>query len=100
MPNSLQDNDVSSKDSSFLLRSHDALQATRPKMVPEILSCECCGRTVIVLGWSPIYDDATELALADDSHTLEITCKIDCPHCGPRIQRVKPSQAGAAPNAA
>ncbi len=47
--------------------------------------------TVIVLSWSPIYDDVLELASFDDSHTLDVTCQIECPRCGPNIQRVKPS---------
>jgi hypothetical protein len=61
------------------------------KMVPELITCNQCGRHVIVLSWSPIYDDAAELLSLDDSHTLQISCKIDCPQCGTLIQSVKPS---------
>ena len=44
----------------------------------------------MVLSWSPIYDDVVELASIDDSHTLEVTCQVECPACGPQIQRVRP----------
>jgi hypothetical protein len=63
-------------------------------MVPELTSCEQCGRTVIVLSWSPIYDDAAALTSVDDSHSLEISCKIECPACGTRIQSVRPTLPG------
>jgi hypothetical protein len=63
-------------------------------MVPELTSCEACGRTIIVLSWSPIYDDAAELPSVDDSHSLEISCKVDCPACGTRIQSVRPMLDG------
>jgi hypothetical protein len=48
----------------------------------------------MVLSWSPIYDDVVELASVDDSHTLEVTCQVECPKCGPQIQRVKPELTG------
>jgi hypothetical protein len=54
----------------------------------------------MVLSWSPIFDDAVELASVDDSHTLEVTCRIECPTCGPHIQRVKPMADGEVPGAA
>jgi hypothetical protein len=57
-------------------------------MVPELTNCDECGRTVIVLSWAPIYEDAPLLAEVDNSHTPAITCKIDCPVCGTRIQSV------------
>jgi hypothetical protein len=63
-------------------------------MVPELVCCDRCGRTVMVLSWSPIYDDVLELASVDDSHTLDFTCRVECPTCGPHIQRVKPELAG------
>jgi len=63
-------------------------------MVPELVACDRCGRTVIVLGWSPIYDDAVELASVDDSHSLDISCRVECPSCGPRFQQVKPLHIG------
>jgi hypothetical protein len=46
---------------------------------------------VIVIDWAPIFEDAVELAEADDSHSLEISCKIDCPMCGTHIQTVAPA---------
>ena len=61
------------------------------KMVPELTTCDFCGRTVVVLSWSPIFDDAAALELLDDSHTLEISCKIDCPKCGTSIKSVNPT---------
>jgi hypothetical protein len=69
-------------------------------MVPEIVTCDQCGRTVLVLSWSPLYDDAVELPAADDSGTLDFTCKTDCPTCGTRIQRVKPAQIADATDSA
>jgi hypothetical protein len=55
----------------------------------------------MVLSWSPIYDDVVELASVDDSHTLEVTCRVECPRCGPHIQKVKPELgAGEIPGAA
>jgi len=60
-------------------------------MVPEVTTCEACGRTVIVLSWAPVYDDVTELNAVDESHSLEISCKIDCPMCGTRIQNIAPA---------
>jgi hypothetical protein len=69
-------------------------------MVPELVHCDACGRTVIVLSWSPIFDDAAELSSVDDSHTLAITCKVDCPTCGTRTQQVDPVAGDGAPHAA
>lgn len=63
-------------------------------MVPELTTCDECGRMVIVLSWAPVFEDSVQLALADDSHSLEISCKIDCPVCGTRIQNVVPTSAG------
>jgi hypothetical protein len=60
-------------------------------VVPELTTCEQCGRTVIVLSWAPVYEDAVPLIDVDDSHTLSIDCKIDCPACGTRIQSIVPS---------
>jgi DNA-directed RNA polymerase subunit RPC12/RpoP len=60
-------------------------------MVPELTTCDQCGRTVIVLSWAPVYDDAVRLIEVDESHSLSIDCKIDCPACGTRIQGVAPS---------
>lgn len=61
-------------------------------MVPEVTTCDACGRTVIVLSWSPVYEDAaSQLIEVDDSHSLEISCTIDCPACGTRIQNVRPT---------
>ena len=60
-------------------------------MVPELTICNRCGRTVIVIDWAPIFEDAVELAEADDSHSLEISCKVDCPTCGTHIQTVAPA---------
>ena len=55
----------------------------------------------MVLSWSPIYDDVVELASIDDSHTLEVTCQVECPVCGPQIQRVRPElSCGEMPGAA
>jgi hypothetical protein len=59
------------------------------KMVPELTICDKCGRTVIVLCWGHTADDAAELAAAVDSHDLRISCTIDCPGCGTRIQLVE-----------
>jgi hypothetical protein len=59
-------------------------------VVPELTTCDQCGRTVIVLSWAPVYEDLVQLTEADDSHSLEIDCKIDCPTCGTRIQSVAP----------
>jgi DNA-directed RNA polymerase subunit RPC12/RpoP len=63
-------------------------------MVPELTVCEQCGRTVIVLSWAPVYEDSVQLTEADESHTLSIDCKIDCPACGTRIQSIVPSING------
>jgi hypothetical protein len=60
-------------------------------MVPELITCDQCGRTVIVLSWAPIFEDAVPLTEVDDSHSLSIDCKIDCPACGTRIQSIVPS---------
>jgi hypothetical protein len=61
-------------------------------MVPEITTCDACGRTVIVLSWSPVYEDAaSQLSDVDDSQSLAISCKIDCPVCGTRIQNIAPT---------
>ena len=60
-------------------------------MVPELTTCDYCGRTVVVLGWAPIFENAASLESLDESHTLEISCKIDCPKCGTRIKNLKPA---------
>ena len=60
-------------------------------MVPELTICDQCGRTVIVLSWAPVYEDAVRLIDVDESHTLSIDCKIDCPTCGTRIQSIVPT---------
>jgi hypothetical protein len=59
-------------------------------MVPELTTCDQCGKTVIVLSWAPVYEDALQLTEVDDSHSLSIDCKIDCPACGTRIQSIVP----------
>jgi hypothetical protein len=58
-------------------------------MVPELTTCEECGRTVIVLCWGHVADDPAPLDAADDSHDFLISCTIDCPGCGTRIQFVE-----------
>jgi hypothetical protein len=63
-------------------------------MVPELIKCDKCGRSVNVLSWSPVYEDTLALAELDDSKTLLLTCKIDCPRCGPRIQVTRPLSNG------
>jgi len=58
-------------------------------MVPELTICEECGRTVIILSWSPLDERASsELVNQDSGQELEISCTIDCPVCGTRIQNV------------
>ena len=64
-------------------------------MVPELTTCDRCGRTVIIIDWASIFDDAVQLAEADESHSLEITCKIDCPTCGTHIQSVMPAKSSS-----
>jgi len=59
-------------------------------VVPELTTCDQCGKTVIVLSWAPVYEDVVQLTEVDDSHSLAIDCKIDCPRCGTRIQSVVP----------
>jgi hypothetical protein len=73
------------------MTSDSSLGAT---MVPDLLLCGQCGRASLVLSWSPIYDDATELAAMDDSKTLFVSCKIECPTCGTRIQSTRPMSVG------
>jgi hypothetical protein len=63
-------------------------------MVPELTNCDQCGRTVIVLSWAPVFEDAVPLTEVDDSHSLSIDCKIDCPTCGTRIQSIVPTING------
>jgi hypothetical protein len=58
-------------------------------MVPELTTCEQCGRTVIVLSWERYQDDAAALMPLEDQGKLEIDCKIDCPVCGTRTQTVE-----------
>ena len=65
-------------------------------MVPDILKCSQCGRRAVVLSWSPIREDAAEQAALDDSKTMFVLCKIDCPKCGPRIQNTRPLSDGSA----
>jgi hypothetical protein len=64
-------------------------------MVPELVKCDRCGRAVNVLSWSPVYKDVVSLAELDDSKTLRLSCKIDCPKCGPGIQSIRPIKTGA-----
>ena len=62
-------------------------------MVPELLNCTKCGSAALVLSWSPIPDDATEQAALDDSRTVFVFCRLDCPRCGPRIQNARPGHS-------
>jgi len=52
-------------------------------MVPEFVTCDRCGRWVLVLCWEPRYADVDDLSATDYS------CKIDCPVCDTRVQTVK-----------
>lgn len=59
-------------------------------MFPTEIECSQCGRLAPVLNCVPIYDDpkrtgSTVPALT----TIEVSCKIDCPQCGNRIQVIR-----------
>jgi hypothetical protein len=58
-------------------------------MVPELTTCDECGRTVIILCWGPTDEDAAEFVGVRDSNDPGISCTIDCPVCGTRIQTVE-----------
>jgi hypothetical protein len=57
-------------------------------MVPELTTCDGCGREVLILSWSPIDDGATDQDALGNSLPRLVSCQLDCPHCGSRIQLV------------
>ena len=50
-------------------------------MVPEVVVCDRCGRTVVVISFHHVEVDAEK-----DSLGRWISVRIDCPHCGTRTQ--------------
>jgi transcription elongation factor Elf1 len=59
------------------------------EMVPELTTCDECGRTVIVLCWGHDTDEAAQLHAVRDSNDQGFSCTVDCPVCGTRIQTVE-----------
>ena len=55
-------------------------------MVPNVVNCDLCGATAVVMAWTPIYGDARDVTPAGNRQVTEISCKIDCPNCGNRTQ--------------
>jgi len=64
-------------------------------MVPEVTTCSHCGRSVLVLSWESPHDAAGGLMAVEQTPGLSMFCKIDCPACGPRIQKVEPGRDSA-----
>jgi hypothetical protein len=59
-------------------------------MFPTEMECTQCGQLAPVIHCVPIYDDPNRSGtLAPAPGTLEISCKIDCPQCGNRIQIIR-----------
>ena len=62
------------------------------EMVPNVVTCDLCGATAVVMAWTPIFGDILDVTTDRDGQgSREISCKIDCPNCGSRTQvlRVK-----------
>jgi hypothetical protein len=54
------------------------------------VTCDRCGEPVRVITTAAIYADTEQLLKSNGSQNApEISCRIDCPSCGPRIQIVK-----------
>jgi len=61
-----------------------------PSMFPTEMECSQCGQLAPVIHGVPIYEDPNRKGSATAaSASIEISCKIDCPQCGNRIQIIR-----------
>jgi hypothetical protein len=73
-----------------LLRAIGLIVAFYSGMYPTQIQCNHCGQSAPVINCVPIYADPDHTGKVDTAQrTLEVSCKVDCPQCGNRIQVVK-----------